>query len=304
MIKHILMPLDGSPEGEGALPYVAAIAGGLRAEVTILHVVGGSRAVTGRLAKQPESRAYLEQLQADSERLAQTYLARQAKRLQDLEIPTEVSTLFGQPSEVIAGYGGENRPDLIAMCTHGRSGLSRTAMGSVAGYLLNKARSPLLLVRTKEDVSRPVVPVKNVVVPLDSSGLAEAALPIAKELATGLDLTITLALAIPRLSQLYLGTEMVTHPAAILERSEGEAGEYLQEVAGRLESDGLAVSWKILHGDPARSIVEFASQSRDNVIAMATHGRSGLGRWVLGSVTDKVVRTSESPVLVVRPTKS
>jgi len=144
-------------------------------------------------------------------------------------------------------------------------------------------------------------PIKRVVVPLDTSDLAEIALPPTLDVARGLDLPITLVLAIPTLSQLYLGTELVPHPEDILKRSEAEAGTYLMGVSDHLAAEGTKVSWKVLHGDPARAIVDHSGGSPENLITMATHGHSGLGRWVLGSVTDKVVRTGTSPVLVVRP---
>ena len=304
MIRQILVPLDGSPQAEVALPYVAAIAKGLGSEVTILHAIGGSRVLTGRLTRDTEQRQYLEQLQADSQRMAQGYLEVQVKRLQDLGISVNSSITLGRPSEVIVGYGGDDKPDLIAMCTQGRSGLSGVALGSVAGHVLQNSRSPLLLVHPGEFAYKPVATVGKIVVPLDTSELAEAALPIAQELALGLKLTITLVLALPKLSRLYLGTEMVAHPSDILEKAQGEAAEYLKEVASRLEPEGTTVEWKVLHEDPGAAIVEYADQSKDSWITMATRGRSGLGRWVLGSVTDKVIRTGNSPMLIVRAAQS
>ena len=304
MIKRILVVLDGSPEAEGVLPYVTAIAGGMRSEVTLMHVIGGSRAVTGPLREQAQQRVYLEQIQTDSERAVQPYLKRQAERLRELGIVAKTAILRGPPPKVILEYGGEDKPDLIAMCTHGRSGPGKVAMGSVAEHLLRNARSPILLARSNPEVSGAVAPVKKIVVPLDTSEMAEAAVPIAQELATGMDLSITLVLALPRLSQLYLGAELVAHPEEILERSEGEANRYLQGVCGRIEREGITTDWKVLLGDPATAIVEYVGESQGNIVSMATRGRSGLGRWVLGSVTNKVAQTSETPVLVVRGARS
>ena len=301
MINSIAVPLDGSPQAEHVLPYVAAVARGADASVVLLHAIGGSRLVTGRLLNEAEQVAYLEQLQAESRQAAENYLDEHARGLKDLGITVSTSILHGQPTHAIGEYGSLHMPSLIAVSTQGRSGLSGVSLGSVASHLLTQSRVPLLLVHPDEPVTRPVAHVRQIVVPLDTSDLAETVLPAARDLARGLGATITLVTALPTTSHLYLGAELVSHPTNVLKRAEDYATDYLKQVHARLEAEGLAVRWRIIHGDAAKAIHEHTVDEADTIVAMATHGRSGLSRWVVGSVTDKVVRLGGVPILIVRP---
>ncbi len=125
---------------------------------------------------------------------------------------------------------------------------------------------------------------------------------MALELAKVLDLKVTLVMALPNLSQFYAGTEPIAYPSNFLEMAEATIRDYLEETAQRIrkESD-VSVRWEMLRGDAGQAVVDFAKSVSNNLIAMSSHGRSALGRLVLGSVSDKVVRTSGDPVLIVRP---
>jgi nucleotide-binding universal stress UspA family protein len=248
-----------------------------------------------------EDLLYLQDIRDGSKATADDYLRQRARVLQAMGIRVTTEAQFGRPSEVILEYAKRRRPDLIAMATHGRSGLRRVVLGSVATHILYDAACPLLLIRPWDETARPVATLTDIIVTLDTSALAEAVLPIAQHLATSLRLNVKLVTALPRPSQLYAGAQLMTYPVDILRRAENEFSDYLRNVAGRLQQDGLNAGWQVLHGDAGNAIVGYARELPNNLIAMSTHGRSGLGRWVLGSVTDKVVRSSGSPVLVVRP---
>ncbi len=301
MLQRILVPLDGSEQAEAVLPYVNAIAVNLESQVTILHAIGGSRAVADLPGTDRDRRSYLERIQADSEKLAEAYLQRQVVQFQQLGVQISKSIVFGRPAEVIVEQGGEGGHDLVAMATRGRSDPEAATLGGAASHVLNNTTVPLLLVRKSTALAGSVARIRELLGPLDTSGLAESVLGLVEELAGGLDLRVSLVAALPTLSQLYLGAELVAHPEKILDRSERELEEYLEGVANRLQSRGVGVNAKVLHGDPAQVVVEESAGRDDRVIVMATHGRTGVGRWVLGSVTDKVVRTGESPVIVVPP---
>ena len=109
-------------------------------------------------------------------------------------------------------------------------------------------------------------------------------------------------MALPNFSQIYYGTEPVAYPANAIDIMEQAIKDYLASVAQRIsEADGTEVSWEMLQGDAGNAIVKYAASMSNNLVVMSTHGRSGLGRMLLGSVTDKVVRQSGDPVLVIRP---
>lgn len=301
MINSILVTLDGSPLSEAILPYVSALARGLkpRPRVTLLHVMDPSPA---SLPAEMEDLPYVRELRESSRKATMDYLRRQATSIIEasgIQVVTEVQ--FGRPSQAILDFAEEQRPDLIAMATHGRSGLRRAVLGSVATHVLSSTAFPLLLVRPRDETTPQAVSFTDVIVPLDTSALSEAALPIAQHIARSLGLNMRLVTVLPTLSQLYLGTQPVAYPADIVEKAEDASAEYLRGVSARLQRDGLAASWEVLHGDAGDAIVDYARALPNNLIAMSTHGRSGLGRWLLGSVADRVVRSSGDPVLVVRP---
>jgi nucleotide-binding universal stress UspA family protein len=237
---------------------------------------------------------------------AQLYLEERAKPLLERGLQVTTSLVYGHPAEILASYSaGVAEPDnLIALSTHGRSGLARFFLGSVTDRLLQTARMPLLIVHPEDGIGEPVANLTNLIVPLDGSELAEAILPLVSELARTLTLHVNLVQVIPLGSILYGGAESI-YPANLLQELETSAEAYLERVAERLRAEGVTVDRDVLlHHDAGTSITELAMQQGEALIAMSTHGRSGFNRWLLGSVTNQVVRTSGSPVLVVRPRES
>ena len=190
------------------------------------------------------------------------------------------------------------------MATRGRSGIHRWLMGSVAEKVLRGATNPLLLVRGDEEgKSDGVATLKSIVVPLDGSKLAEIALPRAVDLAKklGLEIVLTRAYQIPLSNYGVADAAYIPNPNALMNVVKEEAGAYLETKVNELRQNGVEkVSSILLLGSGADEIIDLARTTPDNLIAMCTHGRSGVKRWALGSVTEKVVRHSGDPVLVVR----
>ncbi|MCI0439482.1 MAG: universal stress protein [Chloroflexi bacterium] len=304
MIQNILVPLDGSKHSEAALPYAIAIAQGAGAGVTLTRVADEPFLEIDPFGPPPYSLDEVRAVKETIEEDVRNYLEEQAQRLRDLGPQVETAVLSGRPSEAILDFAEERQPSLIAMSTRGRSGLSRIVLGSVANRVLQGTRLPVMLISPRDDdqPTEAVARLQQIVVPLDTSGMGEAALPLARELARTLGLDMALVMAIPTASELYLGTQLVAHPTNFLETLEQAARQYLRELAQRIATeDGLDAGVYILRGEPGNAIVEYARARSNILIAMSTHGRSGIGRWLLGSVTDKVVRSSGDPVLVVRP---
>jgi nucleotide-binding universal stress UspA family protein len=186
------------------------------------------------------------------------------------------------------------------MATHGRSGLDRWLLGSVAEKVLRVATHPLLLVRaTKDGKSEGDKVFKKVVVPLDGSALAEKVLPHVTALAKEISFEAVLLRAY-NLRQVISTFEDYVPDWDLLEaEAMGEAMSYLDSKARELKGQGLIeVSSRVSEKEPAQEIIDLASEP-NTLIAMCTHGRSGLKRWVLGSVAEKVVRHANSPVLVI-----
>ncbi len=148
---------------------------------------------------------------------------------------------------------------------------------------------------------------QRILVPLDGSPLSEAALPQAEGLARGVGAPLLLvrAVNVPATVIAATGSDAgMVAPQLLedaLEGEEDEARDYLSQVAERLKAGGLQAAWEVVEGEPARAIIDTAHREGCDLIVLATHGRSGIPRAVLGSVADQVVRESHLPVLLVRP---
>jgi len=193
--------------------------------------------------------------------------------------------------------------DLIVMATHGLSGLRRWWLGSVSEKIVTHSTIPILLIHSKQvkelDRDRKIT-FKHILTPLDGSDTGEAALHHATELALKTGASITLLHVIPEVHTIesrILGKEFNKFVKAM-----HDAGQkYLDKISSRLAEKGINVSTKIVNGDPAETVADMAVYEKVDLIAMSTHGRSGIARWVLGSVADKIVHESKIPLWLVRP---
>jgi nucleotide-binding universal stress UspA family protein len=190
------------------------------------------------------------------------------------------------------------------MATHGRSGINRWLLGSVAEKVLRGGTNPMLLVRaTEEGKTEGTATLKSIVVPLDGSELAEGVLPAVTELAKTLKLGVVLFRAYNIPYNAYAGGEgyYAVNYEELLTAMKDEAVDYLEKKTEAVKKSGVAeVSYVAKEGFAADEIISLAHKSPDNLIAMCTHGRSGVKRWMLGSVAETVVRHSADPVLVLR----
>jgi nucleotide-binding universal stress UspA family protein len=302
-LANILVPVDGSPVGEAALPYAEALASRTGATITLVRVE--HEPSLPPVAGSPPSQTVGE---------AEGYLAGMASGLTARGLRVETRAPHGSPPNAIREEIAAGHPDLVVMATHDRTGPSRWARGSVAEAVVSDASLPVLLVRASQNQrgaerfrqSRPVL-----VVPLDGSPFAEAALTVAAELAEAVRGMVALVRVVPAASHL-VGDN--TGYANLLERSldaatgveenpqqaEGEARAYLAALAKRL-GKGLVLCTAVRLGEVADQIA-FETEQRDAAaVVMATHGRTGLARTLLGSVAGKVVHEGDAPVVLVRP---
>ena len=140
----------------------------------------------------------------------------------------------------------------------------------------------------------------RVLVPLDSSGLAEKAIPHATQIAKGLNVPVVLVRVIDQVDPQLTDPQHGLYLDQVSSSLRSNAQEYLNKVASSLRDEGLTVECEVHEGDVASRIIDQAEMQPDTLIAMTTHGYSGVARWVMGSVTDKILRGSSNPVLVIR----
>lgn len=311
MYRTILVPLDGSPFSEHALPSALAIARRAGAQLRLVSVVT------------PLAEAYVEGLYFSTADLQDQLSARQQKyleaiaaRLRDraaVSITTEV--LHGEVSAALNHQIDMGGIDLVVMATHGRGAMGRFWLGSVADEMLRHVNVPLLMVRPGEEAvdlaHEP--PLGKAVVALDGTPLAEQILEPAVAL-VGLmphaELTLMRAIhsvvPVTATPDVAAGQrearQLMEQVTQIQGKLRDESEKYLEGVCARLRDRGVTVRSEVVVEDqPASAILHEIESTRAGLVAIATHARSGLGRIVLGSVADKVIRGAHVPVLVYHP---
>lgn len=292
MYDRILVPLDGSTEAEIALPYAEEIAVRFAAELILVSV----SEPTGE-EKDDLYLSYLERVKERVRGQLQEWGAKEGAKLRS-------EVLLGRPANQILTYAEENTVSLIVMASRGRSGHGPWLLGNIAAKILRAINKPVLLVRVPpaQDRVQEKRLVKRILLPLDGSDIGEAAFPYAEALALGMPAELILIQVLRPAVLIAEGSTMVS--GAVYEKQEeirkAHATAYLDNVAGKAEEKRLRISKALVSGYPPERIIDYAQASAIDLIAMSTHGRSGISRWVFGSVTDKVLHAGDTPVLTVR----
>jgi nucleotide-binding universal stress UspA family protein len=292
----MLIPLDGSKVAEQVLPYARFLARTLTIPVELLEVVDPEAL---NVLANPAQGRYVDTLLAEKRESCNTYLAAIAGSFPGDRV--KYDAVYGKAEEVIIDRAAEDKNTMIVMATHGRSGIQRWLLGSVADKVLHGATNHLLLVRARDEGrTYGEAALKTVDVPLDGSPLAERVLPFVVDLAKKMSLKVVLmrAYALP---PAISAEEYGTYIEELINHIESEAREYLEEKVKEVKEKGLLdVESVVKFGYGAEEIIAVGRDTPNNFIAMCTHGRSGIGRWVLGSVTERVVQHSGDPVLIIR----
>ncbi len=258
-----------------------------------------------RVAEHERGGPYVSQLFDKVHRQAEQRLVEVANDLANKGIDALVAVEFGTPAETIVRVAERDNCDLIAMSTRGRRALARGILGSVTDKVIHSSKLPVLTITPqKAKVYRQDdITISKVMAPLDGSPLAEGALPYVEAMASAMDLEIMLVRVVKAggVYSTYSDGNPYVGSRELERQMEDTAKDYLRTVAERLRSKGLRVEWKLLRGAPAAAIVELAQETPQDIIALASHGRSGITRWIAGSVAEAVIRASGGPVLVIPP---
>lgn len=312
MFKKILVPLDGSAEAETVLPFVRDIAARFNSEVDILSVGLGSKKRRVNQLLDDYVHHTVEHLQGYEISCRAVLLYSDSKKeiLDVTEVVSSQENLkargkvsYGGPAENILLYTNNHRVDLIIMATHGHSGLRRWWLGSVFEKVVSQCAVPVLVIHGKhaKEIEREKrVTFKRILTPLDGSETGEAALHNAEAIALTTGASLVLLHVIPEphaIEAKLLGSEF----GKFVKAMHDSGGKYLDKVKHRLEEKGIDVSIEIISGDPAQQIITVAEKEKIDLIAMSTHGRSGIARFVMGSVADKILHASRLPMWLVRP---
>lgn len=309
MIRSILVPLDGSTFGEHALPLAMSMARRMNASLNLIHVHSMLD------ASYAELQVFDTSLDEELRSKERAYLQSVQKRVQDrLSVPVTIRNVDGDVATVIREQAESLQAKWVVMTTHAKGPFGRFWLGSTTDELVRSLPIPLILVHPNETppdlLSDPMV--KHLLIPLDGTPLAEQILEPALTFGAAMAADYTLMRVITPVYPVTLPAEPAIFGGVatdIMDRVEKlhlelkkEATDYLERVAERFRKDGMKIQTQVVIEDqPGVAILENAKPPVD-MIAIKTHGRGGLSRLLIGSVADKVIRGSQLPILVHKPT--
>jgi nucleotide-binding universal stress UspA family protein len=308
MIRSILVPLDGSTFGEHALPVAMAMAKRMEASLNLVHVHSLLDATYAEL------QVFDNTLDQELRKRERDYLREVQKKVQDrLSGPVTIRNVDGDIATVIAEQADSLRANWVVMTTHARGPVGRFWLGSVTDELIRTLPIPLIAVHPGEagpDLAQDRT-IRHILIPLDGTPLAEQILEPAVAFGKAMRAEYTLLRVVTPVYPMTLPAEpaifgsVATDVASRIEKLHGElkkeAADYLDRVAARLRGEDLKVNTRVaIEDQPGVAILEHARAPID-MVAVETHGRSGLARLLLGSVADKVIRGSTLPILVAKP---
>ncbi|MFM9106853.1 MAG: universal stress protein [Chloroflexota bacterium] len=291
MFTSAIVPLDGSPQSEASLEAAVALLAPGGAAVLLGVLPGSDLLVPALLDLVSETHVRLALRES-----IQRQLELAGDRLGDRPVRWSVEVREGDPATEILAAAREHRASFIAMATHGRGAAGRSVFGSIADRVARAATIPVLLVRP--GAAPP--PFTRIVVPLDGSSRAEAAVTVAVNLADAHHLPVLLVQAVDfhllaaPVGELALPEVTAGTIAAMRE----DAGFYLKEVCARFARKNRTLGWLVIEGSPFFAISDALRPG--DLLVMTSHGRGGVARWALGSVAEKLVRNAPAPVLLVR----
>jgi nucleotide-binding universal stress UspA family protein len=299
--RSILVPVDGSSLAERAIPFAVEIAKrtGAKMRVALVHQEIPDVPVLASPETYVDARLKMQNSEDDYLRALTEHLTTQLGRR------VSSAALKGPAAATLVEYARDSDADLVVMTTHGRGGIQRAWLGSVADQMIRNLAVPVLALRASEanSVESPAS-VSDILVPLDGSSLAEVALQPAVLIARLWAAKISLVRIV---QPVLIGTDPALPIASTydeqLTRLECVAAQgYLDGIANRLRNQGVEASTSVMLGGPTvETILRLAESGAVSLIALSTHGRGGMSRLVLGSVADQLIRDANVPVLVLRP---
>jgi len=286
MYEKILVPLDGSKLARQVFPYVVELAKNFSSEAILVAVCD------------PE--------ETEESKVCRLYLNNEAEKLKKLmrasAVHVKTAVLGGKPAEQILDYAEKNNIRVIIFSSHGRSGIKPWSVGSTVHEVLHKVGIPLIIVRAKEEDE----PVKTglfdtILIPLDGSKKAELVLPYVIELSKKVkfEVILTQVIEVGRHVHTIGGLEYVSFNDQDIDKEKSESRRYLKKIKSQFTGTKARVITEVRVGNSAEEIIKLTTEKDCSLIAMSSHGRSGIEAWVYGSVTRKILQTSFRSVMFV-----
>ena len=296
MFKHILVPLDGSTLAESVLPAADFLGQVLRAKITLIHII-----------EQDAPPSVHGERHLTSMEEAEPYLAELARRAFSSEVSVEFHVHTAATSDVARGiveHQHELTPDLIVMCTHGRSGVRDLLFGRIAQQVVASGRTPVMLMRPGGVAKERPFSCHTLLAPTDGTPKHERGLSVAFRLARATGSRLHLLAAVRTMGTLAgrhatTGRFMPGTTQAVLELAQDELEAYLQRQVAGFQAQGVSVSAEAGRGDPASVIAETAAACDADIIVLGTHGKAGIEAFWAHSVAAAVLAKTRRPLLLV-----
>lgn len=297
MINHILVPLDGSTLAECVLPHVRAIAPVTKALITLIHVLehpdnrNGSPPIdpVGWHMQKQESQAYLEQM---------------VERLQREGLNTRHILLEGKSAESIIEYAHSNSVDLIALSTHGRTGLSGWNVSSVVQKVLLRSYRSVLLVRAYSVNTSDAVHYRRLFVASDCSTRGEYILPFAISMAQFHRSHLILGTVVERpqvIQRLPPSEEEIELMNQLTEINQRSAARYHEQVVTQLSLKGIQFETHVAVADHVISALhDMVEEVKADLVMLVAHGSTGERRWPYGSITTSLIAHGSVPLMIIQ----
>lgn len=296
MFRRFLVPVDGSPFSELAIPVALDLAarGGPGAEVHLALVYEPILDVQG---VPPIDPTYGRSILAGYEEVMADLVSRTGTD----RVTPKAEVLIGPVAATLTDHAKKVKADLMILTSHGRGGLNRLWLGSTAEALARHAEVPVLLLRPDEDVPPGLPPIRSVLIPLDASGFGKEIVECAVRLAGVEGVTYHLVHVVQKIP-VVLSAASMDHDVELFKARRTLARDFLDGVADGLRAQGATVQPEVRASNSvAKELLAMVEEGDYDLIAMATHGRGGIGRMVIGSVADKILRGTRVPLLLHRP---
>jgi len=288
MLDRILVPLDGSALGELALAYASELARGFDSEIHLVSVSEGKA--------------------AEYRRMIQVYIERTATELHGSlrkdKAVVKTAILDGNPADRILDYARQQKASLIITVSHGHSGILPWTMGSTAYRIVHGALVSVLLVRASKSKKKggPTGVFSRILLPLDGSATSERALVYGLEMAKKLKSQLTLLSVVEPGQRVHTigGQDYIQFSEQLVNAMKEELSAYLGRTAKYFEKNDVRVSSELRTGNAAEEIIKLSKIGKIQLVIMTSHGKSGLRQWVFGSVSNKVLHSGKTPLLLLR----
>lgn len=293
MIRQVLIPLDGSKLAEQVIPHLLRFITPDQTELLLMTALSSTL---------PSDKSNSNLAISESTSTSQNYkiheqLNNVTQELNQISFSVTERVVPGAPTNSILSLAEEAFVDLIAMSTHGRTGLRRVLLGSVADEVVCNARPPIFLTPAAITAPPKFTP-RTILLPLDGTALAEAAIPIAQQFAQNTGATLSF---IRILDSNYSEHEQSANQTDTTKQATSQqATRYLEQIKLRLQLANVTSRYQITSGDPAVAIIRASHTEQVDLIVMSTHGRSGVGRIIHGSVTRQIIGSAICPLVLIR----